>query len=283
MKISRFFSLCFLVILSCDLVLKTNSQDSFARVNSSFLTLDDIDTALFEGLSQQDSLIQIQNVINNWATEQLLQDGARINLEAKQQSEFEILVQQYKSDLYTSAYLEALVKQNLDTTITNQELEEVYNQNKELFILKEDLIKLRYINHDKNLPNSNEIKRRFRRYNVEDRTVLDTISLQFNSFFLNDSVWIKSSQVISKIKPLKKGFNKVLLKKINFIQLKDSLGLYLMEVKDLLEIGSQAPMAYALPTLKQIIINKRKLKLVNQLKSEIVDDAIKNKKFEIYE
>ena len=283
MKISRFFILCFLVIFSCDLALKPNSQDSIARVNSSFLTLDDIDNALFEGLSQQDSLIQIQNVINNWATEQLLQDGARINLEARQQSEFEILVQQYKSDLYTSAYLEALVKQNLDTTITNQELEEVYNQNKELFVLKEDLIKLRYINHDKNLPNSNEIKRRFRRYNAEDRTVLDTISLQFNSFFLNDSVWIKSSQVISKIKPLKKGFNKVLLKKINFIQLKDSLGLYLMEVKDLLEIGSQAPMAYALPTLKQIIINKRKLKLVNQLKSEIVDDAIKNKKFEIYE
>lgn len=283
MKISRFFILCFLVIFSCDLALKPNSQDSIARVNNSFLTLDDIDTALVEGLSQQDSLIQIQNVINNWATKQLLQDGARINLEAEQQIEFEILVQQYKSDLYTSAYLEALVKQNLDTTITNQELEEVYNQNKELFVLKEDLIKLRYINHDKNLPNSNEIKRRFRRYNAEDRTVLDTISLQFNSFFLNDSVWIKSSQVISKIKPLKKGFNKVLLKKINFIQLKDSLGLYLMEVKDLLEIGSQAPMAYALPTLKQIIINKRKLKLVNQLKSEIVDDAIKNKKFEIYE
>ena len=283
MKISRFFSLFFLVIFSCDLVLKPNNQDSIARVNSSFLTLDDIDTALFEGLSQQDSLMQIQNVIKNWATAQLLQDGARINLAAEQQSEFEILVQQYKSDLYTSAYLEALVKQNLDTTITNQELEEVYNQNKELFVLKEDLIKLRYINHDKNLPNSNEIKRRFRRYNAEDRAVLDTISLQFNSFFLNDSVWIKSSQVISKIKPLKKGFNNVLLKKINFIQLKDSLGLYLMEIRDLLEIGSQAPMAYALPTLRQIIMNKRKLKLVTQLKSEIVDDAIKNKKFEIYE
>ena len=279
----RLFSLCFLLIFGCDLTLKPSGQNSIARVNSSFLSFDDIDAALFEGLSQQDSSIQIQNVINNWATKQLLQDGARINLEAEQQIEFEILVQQYKSDLYTSAYLEALVKQNLDTTITNQELEEVYNQNKELFVLKEDLIKLRYINHDKNLPNSNEIKRRFRRYNAEDRTVLDTISLQFNSFFLNDSVWIKSSQVISKIKPLKKGFNKVLLKKINFIQLKDSLGLYLMEVKDLLEIGSQAPMAYALPTLKQIIINKRKLKLVNQLKSEIVDDAIKNKKFEIYE
>ena len=56
-----------------------------------------------------------------------------------------------------------------------------------------------------------------------------------------------------------------------------------MQVKDVLEIGQQAPLAYVTPTLRQIIINKRKLKLVNQLKSEIVNDALRNKKFEIYE
>jgi hypothetical protein len=47
--------------------------------------------------------------------------------------------------------------------------------------------------------------------------------------------------------------------------------------------GMKAPLEYVLPTLRQIIINKRKLKLVDQLKNEIVNDAIKNKKFEIYE
>jgi hypothetical protein len=46
---------------------------------------------------------------------------------------------------------------------------------------------------------------------------------------------------------------------------------------------SQAPIEYVLPTLRQIIINQRKLKLIGQLKNEIVNDAIKNKKFEIYE
>ena len=111
---------------------------------------------------------------------------------------------------------------------------------------------------------------------------LDTISIQFNSFFLNDSVWIKSEDVLKKINPLTKGFNKVLLKKLNFIQLKDSLGLYLIQVNDIIEAGDQAPISYVLPTIKQIILNRRKLKLVNQLKSEIVNDAIKNKKFEIY-
>lgn len=282
MKVSRLIVLFVLLFTACNLSRKAPAALPIARVNDVFLTVDEIDTTLFKGLTVNDSLIQIQNIINNWATAQLLQDGAVVNLDTKQQIEFENLVQQYKSDLYTSAYLEALVKQNLDTIITKAELALVYNQNKELFVLGEDLIKLRYINHDLNLPNANEIKRRFKRYNAEDQAVLDTISLQFNSFFLNDSVWIKSDQVISKIKPLKKGYNKVLLKKLNFIQLKDSLELYLVEIKEVLGIGDQAPLAYVLPTLKQIIINKRKLKLVNQLKSEIVNDAIKNKKFEIY-
>lgn len=272
-----------MTIFSCDWTIKSTHQDAIARVNSTFLTKDKIDIGLFDGLSLQDSLIQIQNIINDWATQQLLHDGALLNLEAQKQKEFETLVKDYKRDLLTSAYLEAMTKQNLDTIISNHELELAYKQNKELFNLKEDLIKLRYVNHNLNMSNSNEIKRRFKRYNAEDRAILDTISLQFNSFFLNDSVWINSNQVISKIGPLQKGFNKVLLKKQNFIQLKDSLGLYLMQVKDVLEKGQQAPLAYVTPTLKQIIINKRKLKLVNQLKSEIVNDALRNKKFEIYE
>ena len=283
MRSSYFLIILILTIFSCDWTIKSTHQDAIARVNSTFLTKDKIDIGLFDGLSLQDSLIQIQNIINDWATQQLLHDGALLNLEAQKQKEFETLVKDYKRDLLTSAYLEAMTKQNLDTIISNHELELAYKQNKELFNLKEDLIKLRYVNHNLNMSNSNEIKRRFKRYNAEDRAILDTISLQFNSFFLNDSVWINSNQVISKIGPLQKGFNKVLLKKQNFIQLKDSLGLYLMQVKDVLEKGQQAPLAYVTPTLKQIIINKRKLKLVNQLKSEIVNDALRNKKFEIYE
>lgn len=283
MRSSYFLIILILTVFSCNWTIKSTHHDAIARVNSTFLTKDKIDAGLFDGLSTQDSLIQIQSIINDWATQQLLQDGALLNLEAQKQKEFETLVKDYKRDLLTSAYLEAMTKQNLDTIISNQELELAYKQNKELFYLKEDLIKLRYINHNLSMSNSNEIKRRFMRYNAEDRAILDTISLQFNSFFLNDSVWINSNQVISKIGPLQKGFNKVLLKKQNFIQLKDSLGLYLMQVKDVLEIGQQAPLAYVTPTLKQIIINKRKLKLVNQLKIEIVNDALRNKKFEIYE
>ena len=272
-----------LVFTACDLSKSSGEGTPLARVNDTFLMAEDIDFSEFEALNSDDSLVQIRTIVRNWATQQLLIDGATLNIEEQQQADFEALVQQYKTDLYTSAYLEALVKRNLDTTITQEELTATYNQNKELFVLKEDLLKLRYINIESNISNVKDIKRRFKRYNSEDQAILDTISIQFNSFFLNDSIWIKSDQVISKIKPLQKGFNELLLKKPNFIQLNDSLELYLIQIKEVLGPGIQAPLEYVLPTLRQIIINKRKLKLVGQLKNEIVNDAIKNKKFEIYE
>jgi hypothetical protein len=282
-KLFLVLSIIFLFFEACDLSKSKIEGTPLARVNDTLLMVEDIDLSEFEGLSSEDSLLQIQTKLRNWATQQLLIDGATLNLEEKQQENFELLVQQYRTDLYTSAYLEALVKRNLDTSITNTELSVTYNQNKELFVLKESLLKLRYINIKSNISNADEIKRRFKRYNDNDQAILDTISIQFNSFFLNDSIWIKADQVVSKIKPLQKGFNKLLLKKPNFIQLNDSLELYLIQINEVLATGSQAPIEYVLPTLRQIIINQRKLKLVGQLKNEIVNDAIKNKKFEIYE
>lgn len=282
-KLFLVLSIIFLFFEACDLSKSKIEGTPLARVNDTLLMVEDIDLSEFEGLSSEDSLLQIQTKLRIWATQQLLIDGATLNLEEKQQENFELLVQQYRTDLYTSAYLEALVKRNLDTSITNTELSVTYNQNKELFVLKESLLKLRYINIKSNISNADEIKRRFKRYNDNDQAILDTISIQFNSFFLNDSIWIKADQVVSKIKPLQKGFNKLLLKKPNFIQLNDSLELYLIQINEVLATGSQAPIEYVLPTLRQIIINQRKLKLVGQLKNEIVNDAIKNKKFEIYE
>jgi len=269
-------------VCGCNLSTVTTKENPLARVNDAFLFEDDIDFSFIQGQTKSDSIIYVQNIINDWATTQLLIDGAILNLNKDTQEDFEQLVQQYKKDLYTSAYIEALVKNNLDDSVSNQELEAVYESNKQLFVLKEDLLKLRYINVNESLSNLGEVKKRFKRFNIEDKTRLDSISIQFNSFYLKDSIWIKSEQVISKIKPLQLGFNKVLLKKPNFIQLKDSLGLYLIQINEVLERGSQAPMQYVLPTLRQIVINNRKLKVVKQLKSDIVNDAIKNKKFEIY-
>lgn len=276
--------LCFFVLLfvSCDFFKETDNRKAVARVNDTYLYEEDIQEILKEGMSKQDSAVVVGNFINRWATQQLLLSGAKLNLtEAKQQA-FDKFARDYKNDLYSKAYMEALVAKNIDTVISQNEIEAYYNENKQVFILNEDLIKLRYVNVDQNRLDIKDLETKFKRFNEADKKELDSISIQFKSFSLKDSVWVKVDQVIDKIPPFTIENRNELLKKSNFIQLKDSLGLYLVHISDVLLRNSTAPLEYVKPTIDKIVINKRKLELVRELEKDIKKDAIKHKKFEIY-
>ena len=269
-------------LLSCEFAKDEESRVPVARVNDNYLYESDLAGLVSETTSKEDSIIVVNNYINNWATQQLLMSGALRNLDDSKQQEFEKLVIQYKNDLYTKAYLEALVGRSIDSSVNLEQAKNYYDENKEIFKLNEELIKFRYINLDENHLNFDDIESKFRRFNDNDKKELDSISIQFKSYSLNDSIWVKVSQVLQKV-PVANAANKdELLKKSNFIQLKDSLGVYLMHIDDVLLRNDTAPLEYVKPTIDQIVINRRKLEYIKELKTDITKDAIKNNKFEIY-
>jgi len=268
---------------SCTFFFKeTDDRLKVARVNDTYLFYDDIKDLVSENTTKEDSSLLVQNYIKRMDTQQLFVDGAMLNLSESQQTSFNKLVNQYKNDLYTKAYIEALVKRSIDTAVTDEESKTYYQANEEVFKLNEDLIKFRYVHVDENIIDFNKIEQKFKRFNKSDKKELDSISVQFKSYSLNDSIWIKVSQVINKISIITPGNKNELLKKSNFVQLKDSLGVYLMQINDVLLRGDTAPLEYVKPTIDQIVINQRKLELIKQLEKDITQDAIKNKQFEIY-
>ena len=272
----------FIVLTSCNFFKSTDEQKPVARVNESYLYYDDIKNLVSPGTSKEDSTLLVQNFINRWATQQLLVDGAMLNLSEQKQAAFSKLVVQYKNDLYTKAYLDLLVKRSIDTNVTYQEAQKYYELNKDVFKLNEELLKFRYIHVDENMLNFRNIETKFKRFNEEDKRELDSLSIQFKSYSLKDSIWVKASQVIDKIPVITPENKDQLLKKSNFIQLKDSLGVYLMQINDVLSRNDTAPLEYVKPTIDQIVINKRKLEIIKELEKDITKDAIKNKQFEIY-
>ncbi|PWH81487.1 peptidylprolyl isomerase [Algibacter marinivivus] len=283
MRIKVLLILAFVLIYSCDFIKKSDEGTPIARVNENYLYEEDLNGLVADGTSKEDSTLLIQNFIKKWATQQLFMDGAKLNLSEGKQEAFDRLVVQYKNDLYTKAYIEALVKRNIDTVVSLNEAEAYYTNNKEVFKLNEELLKFRYVHVDENIINFGDIKERFKRYNEDDRKILDSISIQFKSYSYNDSIWIKLSQVIKKIPAVTSENKNELLKKSNFIQLKDSLGVYLMQINDVLVRNDTAPLEYVKPTIDHIVTNRRKLELIKELEKEITKDAIKNKQFEIYD
>ena len=272
----------FYLLVSCDFFKETDDRIPIARVHETYLYEEDVKDLLKDGMSVQDSTMVVSSYINDWAKEQLLVRGAKRNLTEAKQEVFNKLALEYKNELYTKAYLEALVAKNLDTVITLEEAEAYYNKNKQVFRLNEDLIKLRYINLEENRLDLKELEQKFKRFNNEDKKELDSISIQFKSYSLKDSVWVKVDQVVDKIPAITTENKSELLKISNFIQLKDSVGLYLVHINDVLLRSNTAPLEYVKPTIDKIVINKRKLELIKELEKDITKDAIKNKKFEIY-
>lgn len=275
-------SICGLLLVSCNWLRDPDQDIVVARVNDAYLYQADVND-FFEGYTgEQDSLIRVSNFINNWATKQLLLDGAKRNVSREDQESFNKLAEEYRLNLYTSTYKDALVNKQLDTLVTQEEALQYYNENKQNFSLNEDLLKLRYIQIDEDYNNKKQLQEFFIRFNKQDKYVLDSLKFQFKKYFLNDSIWVKKSIVIQSMNPVNAANADNLLKKTNFIQLRDSLGLYLISVGETLSRKQTAPLEYVLPTIKQILRNKRKLALVKKLEKEIKDDAIKNNKFEIY-
>ena len=272
------------LFFSCDFFQETDNRIPVARVKDAYLYKEDIQDLISSDASKEDSIVLINNYIKGWATQQLLVQGAKLNLNETKLNQYNRLVEQYKNDLYSKAYLEALVNRDLDTVVSQEEAEKYYADNKEAFKLNEELIMFRYINLDDKMKEADaiEIAKKFRRFDAKDKKDLDSMSIQFKSYSLNDSIWIRWNQIVGKIPVINADNKDELLKKSNFIQLKDSLGLYLMQINDVLLQNSTAPLEYVKPTIDQIVINKRKLEKIRELEKDITKDAITNKKFEIY-
>ena len=270
-----------IVLYSCDYINQDNLDTPIARVNDSYLYQKDIKNLIFENTSKDDSTIIVTNFINRWATKQLLIDQSIINLTQEKQDAYNDLVNQYKTDLYIEAYKSSIVAKRLDSIITIEELEKFYNQNKENFKLNDDLLKIRYIHIDENFSNTKELVEKFKRFDSIDKNELTNLSIKFKAFNLNDSIWIKNDLLIGVLPVLKQNNNQ-LLKKTNFTQLQDSLGVYLVQIEAVLKTNDIAPLSYVKPTIEQIVINKRKQEILKKIEKEITIDAIKNKNFELF-
>ncbi len=274
--------ICFIVLNSCTLFQKNAEEDVVARVGDEYLYLSDIEMITSAISSKEDSIVQVNSFINRWASQKLLMRLAKRNLSQEKLTEYEKLVDNYRTDLYSIGYKDIIATNQLNDRISEEEYVTFYEQNKQNFLLNEDLIQFRYIHVDQNNSNLNKIKQQISRFNMDDKEELEKIGFQFNSSSLNDSLWLPVTTIIDRIPVLSPELNEQLLKKSNFIELRDSLGVYLIQIKDVILRNQIAPLDYLRPTLQSVILNKRKLEFINNLEKDIINDAIKNKDFEIY-
>ena len=272
------------LFISCSYFNKQEVKpEAIARAGNVYLYPSDIEELVPAGTSKEDSISIVRNFMDRWATQTLLIDAAEVNLTQENQVLFDKLIQQYKIDLYTKAYLEQIVKQTIDTIVTEQELKGYYDLNKENFRTNGALVKLRYIHLPKDHPKLELIKQHFFNFKKKDAKFWETYQLQFKDYALNDSVWVDVNHVYRKLPFVTPDTYQEYIAPGKAIQKPDSLDVYLLKISNVIEKNEVSPYAYIKPTIRDLIINQRKLELIKKFENELRDDAIKNKKYEVYQ
>ena len=254
------------------------TSEIVAIVNTEKLYKQDLINILPEDISIEDSVILVKSFINNWAIKQILLQKAEDNNSLEEVDEIAVLVKDYRESLLINNYKEILIKQQLDTVIKEEEIVDFYSKNKENFKLNEELVKIKYLHFDKKVINKNELVKLFASEKMDDLEKLEKQQLSFKYFQFNDSVWTQLDKVLLKLPFSKEN----MLKKSKLLQKQDSLGLYLATIKKVLVRNETAPLSYIKPTIKQMILHRRKIELIRDIEKILVRDATKNNNFKVY-
>lgn len=269
-----------ILLLSCNF--NTESNDNIvARAGEKTLTKEELIDKLPKIINLEDSIIISNKIINNWALNQLLIENAEINLSSEEIEKIEKISSEYYNDLLISTYKNKVASYNSDTLVLDNEISEYYNSNFDNFLLYEDIIKGRYVRLNKNNFNLNEIKRRFRRFNEQDLTFFDSISLQLLNYSLNDTTWVNKDLFFNKIPVLKDDEIERIVKKTLYVVKEDSLDVYLIKINDFIGINYKAPLDYIYNRIEELVKNKKKVDFIKKFETETIENAKLENNFEI--
>jgi len=269
-----------ILLSSCNIFNKNKSDNIVARAYDKYLYDSDLTGIIPHGTTATDSISIIKNYINNWIRQKVILHKAEQNLINKQRN-FTKQLENYRNSLIIYEYEKNLVSQKLDTNITEQEIINYYNNNKKNFELKDNIVRVVYVKLHLNSPDIKKVKNLYKSDKTQDREKLTKYCYKYAVNFFFDDSWLIFNDLLKEI-PINTYNQENYLKNHRFIEIKDSLYYYFVNIKGFKIKESTSPLSLEKENIKNIILNKRKIRFINNMHNKIFKDALKNNDFETF-
>ena len=252
-----------------------------ARVLDQYLYLSDLKGVVPDGLSPEDSSSLVHDFIEKWVRNQLMLNKAEINL-SEPEKDVEQQINSYRSSLLIYAYEQSYLRQNLDTLVTDMEVEDYYKENQSNFVLGNTLIKGLYIKLPVTAPELYKVRQWYRSDDPENIKSLEGYCFKFAAVYdhFNDG-WITLNEVLGMMPAAAAQQESGLLSR-RYFEGRDTAFVYYLHIKEIAASGTVSPLDIVKRDVQSIILNKRKIKLINELETSIYSDAQDREHFNIY-
>jgi hypothetical protein len=294
MKIHRLQTVAFCCILgmiasSCDLIQmkrgKKGSDESrkpVARVNQSFLYLDELNGIVPKDATAADSAARISSYVTSWIRKKLLLNEAAKNIDINE-AEVERRVEEYRYSLIGYEFQNFYIKKNLNDSVSSTEIAAYYKTHLDNFVLKQNIVQGTYIKVPKTAPRIQRIKPLVFSNKPKEMEELKSYCLSFSAEYqLPDSSWIELDKLVAN-SPMATIPDKIqFLRNYRYYETNDQDFLYFLKVDAFKIVDNVSPVEFVESEIKNIILNKRKVELAKKLEDEVYENGVKRKEFEVF-
>ncbi|MFN5295122.1 MAG: hypothetical protein ACK5BL_06300 [Flavobacteriales bacterium] len=270
---------CVCVLSSCDWT--DNRAELIAEIGDKTLTRKEVSDVVPDNSSPDDSAALADHYIHDWITKQLIIAKAESNLPEELKS-FEEMIENYRSSLLIYAFEQEWVRQKLDTVVSDQEIEQYYNDNEKNFQLKDYILKVKFTAIAADSKQIGALKKVFNSSKPEDLVKWQQMCVDIGaSYYFNEEEWLKWDEFIQQI-PLEVYDVEGFLRKKNIIEFEKENNLYLISITDYQLAGSKSPLSFEREKIRSMIINKRKLALLETMRTDIYSKAQQDGEIKLY-
>lgn len=271
-----------LLFASCSFFSKKKDldQDVIARVNDDYLYATDIQSVT-RGLKGKDSLSALKTFAESWVRKRLLLEKAQENI-PDDDLDIAKKVEDYRESLVLYEYEKAYIRQKLDTAIQQSELQEWYEKLKGNFPLETDVYQVLFIKFKKDIPDLDKARKWILKpKDEEDLLRLEGYCKEFAAMHVMDKgIWYNQEALLKNF-PLNESELSSLAASKNFKEFKKPEGNWFIRIVNIMKEGEASPMELVRAPISRVIIERRRLKLVERVYNKIYEDGIKEKSFEI--
>ncbi len=251
-----------------------------ARVFDAVLYDSDLALLDMKNKNTQDSTLMARDYVNNWVKQQLLLKKANENL-TEEQKDVEHQLQEYKNSLIIYLYEKELVRQKLDTVISEEEMHQYYENNKNNFEQKSNIIQLNYVKYDKKKKDIDRIRTQMQQANSDKNyTFIDYCQKNAANYYFKSNVWLEFNDVLKEI-PIKTYDQEQFIQNNKYIEVFDENYVYFVKILNFKIKNSISEYPFVQENIRASILNHRKVKLLEELERNMMNEALNENKISI--
>jgi hypothetical protein len=272
----------FLIVIAGCIFQPDNDRVSLARVGDRVLYLDDLISVLPSGLSADDSLMMAEDYIKKWVTSELLVKKAEENLTPVQKDLSRELLE-YRNSMLTYRYKMELMLQRLDTVVTEKELTEYYEMHKNNFVLNKNIVKAIFIEIPSEITRPEQAKVFCEQVSDDSINELHEFCLKFATLcevYIDN--WVEFD-VIAQYLPVAIEDQRSFLQQNKLFEARNDDFYYLLCIIDQRFANQIAPVEYVEQSVKNLIINRRRIDFLRKIEEDVYLEGIRNNKFKLYD